>query len=233
MSFSSPVLILGMHRSGTSCLAGSLEEAVLYLGGVNAEADFNKKGNRENRRVMEHHDRILYRMGAAWDNPPLIDPVWTEEEKDTLKSLLSEYSDKQRWGLKDPRVLFMLDGWLAITLPKFVATFRHPFEVASSLVYRAGVWNQSMDMDLAYELWAAYNKKLLQVYQYKPFDIIRYDIDVGSYNKKLIDIAGRLGLETEASNSFREEGLHNQRNSDEPVPSQLIPIWEALNDFAF
>jgi len=49
MQISPPILILGMHRSGTSCLAGCLEEAGLYLGDVNLKAGFNKKGNRENR----------------------------------------------------------------------------------------------------------------------------------------------------------------------------------------
>jgi len=34
MQISPPILILGMHRSGTSCLAGCLEEAGLYLGDV-------------------------------------------------------------------------------------------------------------------------------------------------------------------------------------------------------
>jgi len=37
-SSSQAVLILGMHRSGTSCLAGSLQEAGLYLGEVNTAA---------------------------------------------------------------------------------------------------------------------------------------------------------------------------------------------------
>lgn len=47
--YASTVLILGMHRSGTSCLAGSLQEAGLYLGEVNTAAPHNAKGNRESR----------------------------------------------------------------------------------------------------------------------------------------------------------------------------------------
>ena len=46
------VLVLGMHRSGTSCLAGSLQQAGLELGDVFTSNPFNKKGNREHRDVM-------------------------------------------------------------------------------------------------------------------------------------------------------------------------------------
>lgn len=232
MQIAPPVLILGMHRSGTSCLTGCLEEAGLYLGKVNTEAGFNKKGNRENREVMEHHDRILARVGAAWNNPPTIDPVWTHAEKEHLNGLLTRYGNEPIWGLKDPRLLFMLDGWLAITRPKFIGTFRHPFEVASSLGHRARVWNQPMDMETAYQLWAAYNTKLLSVYKYKPFDIIRYDIEPALYNAKLINAAEKIGLNAGPENSFREDGLHNQHKTEESVPSELKSIWEALNDYA-
>jgi hypothetical protein len=42
----SPIIILGMHRSGTSLVAGCLEAAGLYLGPVNNYAPFNKKGKQ-------------------------------------------------------------------------------------------------------------------------------------------------------------------------------------------
>jgi len=232
MQITPPILILGMHRSGTSCLTGCLEEAGLYLGDVNVEAGFNKKGNRENRSIMEHHDAILARVGASWDNPPAQDLVWEDDEKDQLIALLSAYETKAIWGVKDPRVLFLLGGWRSITKPKYVGTFRHPQEVVASLVYRAQVWNQPMDADKAFGLWAAYNKKLLSVHTEQAFDIIRYDIEPKIYNQKLIKMASKLGLSSSAINSFREERLHNQNKTDLSVPAEYKWIWEALNDLA-
>ena len=41
------VCVLGMHRSGTSCLAGSLEQQGLFLGETNTRGPFNLRGNRE------------------------------------------------------------------------------------------------------------------------------------------------------------------------------------------
>ena len=64
------ILILGMHRSGTSCLAGSLQEAGLYLGEVNTTAPHNAKGNRESRTIVALHDGLLQANGGAWDAPP-------------------------------------------------------------------------------------------------------------------------------------------------------------------
>jgi len=230
MQISPPILILGMHRSGTSCLAGCLEEAGLYLGDVNLKAGFNKKGNRENRKIMEHHDAILARIEAAWDNPPSEDPIWNNDEKTHLIKLLSAYDNETIWGVKDPRVLFLLEGWYSITKPKFVGTFRHPQEVVASLVHRSKVWNQPMDIEKAFALWAAYNAKLLSVHNEQAFDIIRYDIETKIYNQKIIKMASKLGLRPATSNSFREEELHNQNTTDLSIPAEYKWIWEALND---
>ena len=64
------VSIVGMHRSGTSCLAGTLEEAGLHLGNVITEAPHNAKGNRENRSIMDLHEELLVHSGGSWDRPP-------------------------------------------------------------------------------------------------------------------------------------------------------------------
>lgn len=227
-----PVMIMGMHRSGTSCLTGCLEQAGLYLGNVNTEAGFNKKGNRENRDIMTLHDQILKRVGASWDNPPDHLPDWTASEISNLETLLEDYEGKEKWGVKDPRSLFTLKGWKKVTEPKFVGTFRHPKEVADSLVYRAKSWARPMEIDKAYGLWASYNSRLLDIHNDQPFDIIRYDIDLAIYRKKLTMIMENLNLDVGASNDFRDERLHNQQVDEDSVPSNLKSIWEALNDVA-
>ena len=42
------ILMLGMHRSGTSCLTGIMQALGVHLGEVFTESTWNKKGNREN-----------------------------------------------------------------------------------------------------------------------------------------------------------------------------------------
>jgi hypothetical protein len=75
---SQAVLILGMHRSGASCLAGSLQEAGLYLGEVKTAAPHNAKGNRESRAIMALQDDLLRANGGDWDTPPE-QVVWQPE----------------------------------------------------------------------------------------------------------------------------------------------------------
>ena len=53
------ILILGMHRSGTSCLAGSLQQQGVYLGEVHEWNPHNLKGNRENPHIMALNEGLL------------------------------------------------------------------------------------------------------------------------------------------------------------------------------
>src|SRR6266540_944941 len=64
------VAVLGMHRSGTSAVAGTLEEHGVELGPVSKRNRFNPRGNREIRELNRLHDRILDRSGGSWWDPP-------------------------------------------------------------------------------------------------------------------------------------------------------------------
>lgn len=63
------VMVLGMHRSGTSCLTGLLQQTGLELGDVVTEAPHNKKGNRENLDIMRLNDDVLAHSRGSWDRP--------------------------------------------------------------------------------------------------------------------------------------------------------------------
>ena len=65
------ITVLGMHRSGTSSLVGSLEEAGLPLGDVrDTGGDSNEKGHREPGELIALHDDVLITSGGAWHLPP-------------------------------------------------------------------------------------------------------------------------------------------------------------------
>ena len=51
--------VLGMHRSGTSALIGSLQAAGLHLGKHNTWNAHNLKGNRENNDIVQLHEELL------------------------------------------------------------------------------------------------------------------------------------------------------------------------------
>ena len=63
------VAILGMHRSGTSAVAGMLADHGLEFGQVRQRNRFNRRGNREIPELNELHEAILERSGGTWWRP--------------------------------------------------------------------------------------------------------------------------------------------------------------------
>ena len=61
--------VLGMHRSGTSCLTGSLQQGGLFLGKHHTWNEYNRKGNRENQDVVNLHEAIFKANGLDWKHP--------------------------------------------------------------------------------------------------------------------------------------------------------------------
>src|SRR5437588_7405424 len=133
---SAAICILGMHRSGTSCLAGTLEEAGVFLGEILRRSRYNAKGNREHPRIMALHNHIFRANGGSWDSPPEC-MCWSPAHELKRDKIIQDFQGKSPWGFKDPRTLYTLDGWLR-ALPKLtlVGVVRHPLAVAQSLQHR-------------------------------------------------------------------------------------------------
>lgn len=221
-----PVAVIGMHRSGTSCLAGCLEDLGLQLGEVNTAAPHNKKGNRENPRFWPIHDVVLARVGASWDNPPAESVAWTADEIAALKAVLADYASLPRpWGFKDPRATVLLDGWFEV-LPdlRLIASIRHPLAVAGSLAARNG-----FDQDHALRLWSVYNRAVLRWRDLTGLTVIDYD--AVDYEPRVRAVAGALGLNAAAPMPFRTDELNHQRIA-EPAPASVADLWAALQDAA-
>lgn len=108
----SPFIILGMHRSGTSCLAGSLQQAGLTLGDVYTANPFNKKGNREHPTLMALHDEVLESNGGSWHEPPAV-VQWQESHCQKRETFVQGFAGVAPWGFKDPRALLVVDGCLS------------------------------------------------------------------------------------------------------------------------
>ena len=71
------LVVLGMHRSGTSALTGVLER--LGAGGPENKLppnEFNVKGYGESRVFMRLHDRLLESAGSSWDDWSQFNPGW-------------------------------------------------------------------------------------------------------------------------------------------------------------
>jgi hypothetical protein len=224
------VIILGMHRSGTSLVAGSLEAAGLFLGEVNTAAPFNRRGNRENEGIRAFNERLLARAGAAWNRPPKEQVAWVREDEVIAFDLIRPYLDHGRpWGFKDPRSLWTVEGWLPVLRnPRIVAVVRHPTLVAKSLAARSGSLHVSYDDGLA--LWQTYNVELLRFARALRFPILHFSTDPDQWNHfadRLELISRQLGL-PHSSRPFYAAELVHQRNVEGAVPKALQNLFDAL-----
>ena len=103
------IAVVGMHRSGTSCLTGSLQQIGLELGQVHTWNRYNRRGNREQQDIVDLNDEVMAANGGAWDQPPA-QCHWTSEQRAKARELVSALGDGPVVGFKDPRTLVTLDG---------------------------------------------------------------------------------------------------------------------------
>ncbi len=218
--------VLGMHRSGTSCLTGSLEEAGLALGERHTWNPHNLKGNRENQHIVDLNDSILEDNGAAWNKPPSGTVTWRPERVEAARALLADHADEPIFGFKDPRALLTLDGWKAI-YPKleFVGIFRHPNAVARSLDKRSSISRAE-----AMKLWYAYNSALYREYKVNPFPILCFDDDEDTLDRKIVSVMADMGLSRkDDTERFYSAELKNNVDVDGPsLPWRVGRLYKKL-----
>lgn len=221
-------MVVGMHRSGTSFLTGSLQQAGLELGKHSEWNPHNLKGNRENQDIVALHDEILARNGFAWDNPPSAAIVWSEDEKQKAREIILSYRGVPHWGFKDPRALLLVEGWQQILVKVgFVGIFRHPMAVAQSLDARGGMQRQK-----AFDLWLAYNARLMRLYRQNPFPVLCFDEPESVLLNKLDKVMREMGLNVAPSERFFSPDLKHHTSSGEPLPDELLDMYEALRQVA-
>ena len=226
------LVVLGMHRSGTSCLAGALEQAGVFLGEVFTQNPFNARGNRESARIMRLHEGLLADDGCAWDAPPPVGETlrWSAARREERDELVALYADRPVWGFKDPRTLLALPGWRdALPGLETVGTFRHPLAVAGSLAHRNG-----FPRERALELWWNYNVRLLAEHHAAGTPLVCFDAGENEFRAALGRLGERLGLggDLGATGFFAEELRHQRPTTDEPLPAAVADLYAELKSVA-
>lgn len=219
----SVIFILGMHRSGTSCLAGSLAQAGLFMGDVNREAPHNKKGNYENYEIMRLHDTVLSSNRGSWDNPP-DSIIWRAAHQSLRDKIIETYPENQTWGFKDPRTTILLEGWLEpISEITIVASFRHPVAVAKSLAARNGFHSEK-----SFDLWMKYNARVLELVKRFNGRLINFDLSPENYRNQLASITRALNLPGQGTNFFDTRLRVNRNDNTEKIPGYVQNLYDNL-----
>jgi hypothetical protein len=222
------ICVLGMHRSGTSCLAGSLEQQGLFLGETNTRGPFNLRGNRESFDMMSLQADILQHSGGQWDDPP---PVveWKPEHFETARRMLAQHSAQPVWGFKDPRTLLTIEGWRQL-VPDLqpVGIFRHPLSVAHSLAHR-----NKFPIEKGLGLWETYNRRLVELHREDPFPIVSFDEDAAVLQAKLQRVGEMIGLApSSAGEPFFTDELRTSAAAGDPLPGPIASLYAELQSLA-
>lgn len=148
-----PVLVMGMHRSGTSLVVSALESMGVFMGA-------HQEVNREAKLFLRLNRWMFALSGATWDAPgPMraaaADPTVRTSMASQLSTALASpqlvrylgvpkylrlklfSSIPEPWGWKDPRNTYTLPVWRELfPLAKVIHVRRHGVDVACSLLER-------------------------------------------------------------------------------------------------
>src|SRR5206468_21413 len=155
------ILVLGMHRSGTSMVARLLNMMGAYFAaegistGANQE---NPKGFWERRDVRNLNDMLLRSAGADWHRVSdftleKIPAAALAQFKTEAGKIILDMDAHRPWFLKEPRFCLLAPLWLdLLEVPVCVIVNRSPIEVAGSLQMRNG-----FPIAVGLALWECYN----------------------------------------------------------------------------
>jgi hypothetical protein len=159
------IVVLGMHRSGTSAMMGALSKIGIPVGyKLIKPSGSNMKGYFESKRIVAFNSKMLGVLGVPTKRFKPLPSDWIEEDKileikgKIKKFILNNFKDYDVFGIKDPRMCRLLPIWLVLfeelsITPHFVIIYRNPYEAISSFIST----RNCKGFDVAAFLWATHN----------------------------------------------------------------------------
>ncbi len=236
---SSGLLVLGMHRSGTSVLARLLNLAGADLGArVSEGGRGNERGHWEDVFAVELHDRLLDAFGLRWSDPFGLPEGWRKSDAaGAARRSIAHYlsSDRRRhpmWVVKDPRLCLFADLWIDaaadVDLPLSAAVVvRHPLQVAHSLQVRDGI---GLSPGLA--LWLDHAVGAFKAGARVSSCLLRHDDLLGHWREALAAVADLPGLDAldperakTGAEGFLDADLRHHSDVSGTLPAPIEDVW--------
>lgn len=154
------VVVLGMHKSGTSVVAAIVSGLGVHMGDELLGPDSsNPTGHFEDVEILELNERILEASGGSWLNPPPRSAVMKNRRqfKSAIRKIVKARNAKHAiWGWKDPRSVHTLDLFLPqLSNARLIVVRRDGEAVAESLRRRDGT-----ELSAGRKLWRDYNARI-------------------------------------------------------------------------
>ena len=224
------VAVLGMHRSGTSAVAGMLADHGVKFGPVSEKNRFNPRGNREIRELNRLHDRVLERSGGSWWEPPARIRIRRGDLRHRNRIL--ETVPGSTVAVKDPRMLLLLEFWRDLD-PRPIGVVRNPVAVRDSLERRARERprkHPQLSSEAWEELWLAYNRALLGEHERRPFPVIDFE-RTEDLDAQVRAALAFHGIDAAAESRFFERELLAAQVGDwrsQVISAEALELWDAL-----
>ena len=234
------LVVMGMHRSGTSSVAGALT----LLGAaaprtLMAPAADNPRGFWESHVVMVLNDVLLAEAGSSWSDWRRLrrtpDPAATRDR--IIRTMAGEFGDAETVVLKDPRMCRLFPAWRGALeqagyRPLIVTPLRSPSEVAASLQAR-----NPISREQGLRLWLRHVLDAEAASRGLPRHFMRWSSFMADWRAEVTLINGRLGTTlTPAAgddgagiDAFLTPDLHRQR-AEAPTPALVARAWSVLGD---
>ena len=246
------ILILGMHRSGTSALTRVLSIAGATLPkNLIGKGKGNESGHWESSRIIEYNDNLLTEFDSCWHDWRTLDlgrvsVKRRNQIKLEIANLISEeYNSSSLLILKDPRICRFASIYMealndAGIDTRIVMTVRNPIEVIESLHARNMGQSQHLWTDppmtraKASLLWLRHYLDAEYYSRDKIRAITSFDSLFASWQTMLKEVSTSLGIvwpkkETEISrqiNQFLKPDLkHNTSTTEDVTLNEHLRGW--------
>jgi nicotinamide riboside kinase len=179
----SAVLILGMHRSGTSAMTRMLNLLGAELGSrlMPAVSNNNENGFWENQTAVDINEALLAELGSNWHDIREMPAGWLQSgpalrARAAIRRLIdTEFAAAPLWALKDPRLCRLAPLWLDVlkeyaTDVHIVIALRAPDEVAASLLARDGWSNETSRL-----MWVQHMREAERASRGYPRSVVTFD----------------------------------------------------------
>lgn len=211
------VIILGMHRSGTSMLSSIVHTLGINMGPENDlkrnNPDSQPHGYWEDQSFVAINRDVIHAAGGHWYKPPgrlrLLSA--SVEYRDRIEKLIKKRDQSDNWGWKDPRNSLTIECYQFALQPKedvrYLHIFRNGHDVARSLIRRGEKIGNTQEQAKAFEGLAFEHERRIRdfINRYQPMcytlsyeDVLRYpkyEVNklaqyLGVNNEGLIKVAG-------------------------------------------
>ena len=167
------VVVLGMHKSGTTLIAETLHRSGIAMIGSEVTGGYDDGNKMErgetqaiNLDLLGQHGKESLRMIR-----PLASGAANPAQRSQAKTLIDALGASP-WGFKDPRTLLTFNFWQdVLETPALIGIFRDPTEVFGHYVKRAGRRWISRDptyLPDALRAWCIYSQLLLDAKRSHP-----------------------------------------------------------------